>query len=143
AGPRIDVAPPAPEPAELAQVVDRLLAAQRPVILVGSQAMLDVPHAGDLAAALAQIGAPVYLSGMARGLLGRDHPSQMRHKRRDALREADFVLLAGVPCDFRLDYGNHIRRSAVYVSANRSRADLTKNRKPSIGLLADPSLTLR
>ncbi|MCB0135194.1 MAG: thiamine pyrophosphate-binding protein, partial [Caldilineaceae bacterium] len=125
------------------QVVDRLLAAQRPVILVGSQAMLDVPHAGDLAAALAQIGAPVYLSGMARGLLGRDHPLQMRHKRRDALREADFVLLAGVPCDFRLDYGNHIRRSAVYVSANRSRADLTKNRKPSIGLLADPSLTLR
>ncbi|HRW49532.1 MAG TPA: thiamine pyrophosphate-binding protein [Caldilinea sp.] len=143
AGPRIDVAPPAPEPAELAQVVDRLLAAQRPVIVVGSQAMLDVPHAGDLAAALAQIGAPVYLSGMARGLLGRDHPLQMRHKRRDALREADFVLLAGVPCDFRLDYGNHIRRSAVYVSANRSRADLTKNRKPSIGLLADPSLTLR
>ncbi len=143
AGPRIDVAPPAPEPAQLAQVVDRLLAAQRPVILVGSQAMLDVAHAGDLAAALAQIGAPVYLSGMARGLLGRDHPLQMRHKRRDALREADFVLLAGVPCDFRLDYGNHIRRSAVYISANRSRTDLTKNRKPSVGLLADPSLVLR
>ncbi len=62
---------------------------------------------------------PVFLSSMARGLLGKDHPLQMRHKRRLALKDADFVLLAGVPADFRLDYGNHIRRSATYVSANR------------------------
>ncbi|MEZ4767166.1 MAG: thiamine pyrophosphate-dependent enzyme [Caldilineales bacterium] len=78
-----------------------------------------------------------------RGLLGRDHPLQMRHKRREALKEADFVLLAGVPCDFRLDYGNHIRGSAFYVSANRSRDDLNKNRKPDIGALGDPGLFLR
>ncbi|MCL4826236.1 MAG: thiamine pyrophosphate-binding protein [Caldilinea sp.] len=142
-GARVEVAPPAPDPASIDRVIERLLNAQRPLLLIGSQAMLDVAHAGDLAQALETIGAPVYLSGMARGLLGRDHPLQLRHKRREALREADFVLLAGVPCDFRLDYGNHIRRSAVYVSVNRSRADLTKNRKPTIGLLADPSLTLR
>jgi len=60
-----------------------------------------------------------------------------------ALKEADFVILAGVPCDFRLDYGNHIRRSATYVSANRSRTDLTKNRRPDLGLHADPGLFLR
>jgi acetolactate synthase-1/2/3 large subunit len=143
AGPRIDVAPPAPDPAAVDRVIERLLNAQRPLLLIGSQALLDVAHAGDLARALTTIAAPVYLSGMARGLLGRDHALQLRHKRRDALREADFVLLAGVPCDFRLDYGNHIRRSAVYISINRSRADLTKNRKPTVGLLADPSLTLR
>jgi acetolactate synthase-1/2/3 large subunit len=80
---------------------------------------------------------------MARGLLGRDHPLQMRHKRREALKEADFVLLAGMPADFRLDYGNHIRRSAFYVSANRSDEDLTKNRKPDIGVLGDPGTFLR
>ncbi|GIK71339.1 MAG: acetolactate synthase I/II/III large subunit [Chloroflexota bacterium] len=142
-GARIKVALPAPDPAAVDRVIERLLNAQRPLLLIGSQAMLDVAHAGDLAQALETISAPVYLSGMARGLLGRDHPLQLRHKRREALREADFVLLAGVPCDFRLDYGNHIRRGAVYVSVNRSRADLTKNRKPTIGLLADPSLTLR
>jgi acetolactate synthase-like protein len=28
-----------------------------------------------------------------------------RHKRKEALREADLVILAGVPCGFRLDYG--------------------------------------
>ena len=80
---------------------------------------------------------------MARGLLGKGHPLQMRHKRRKALKEADFVLLAGVPCDFRLDYGRHFRRSAFYVSANRSRRDLTKNRRPNIGVLGDPGRFLK
>lgn len=143
AGPRIDVAPPAPKLALVKRVAEQLQRAQRPVLLVGSQALLDAAHAAELAAALQTIGAPVYLSGMARGLLGRDHPLQLRHKRREALREADCVLLAGAPCDFRLDYGNHIRRSAAYISINRSRTDLIRNRRPTIGVLADPALTLR
>jgi len=143
AGPAIRVAPPAPTSDQVRRAAERLRQAQHPLLIVGSQATLDAPRAGEVAAALERIGAPVYLSGMARGLLGRDHPVQMRHKRRDALREADFVLLAGVPCDFRLDYGRHIRGGAFYVSANRSRQDLTKNRRPNLGVLGDPGLFLR
>jgi len=84
----------------------------------------------------------VYLSGMARGLLGRDHPLQMRHARRSALREADCVLLAGVPCDFRLDYGKHVRRSAKLIAANRSAKDARLNRRPDIAAIGDAGLTL-
>jgi acetolactate synthase-1/2/3 large subunit len=61
----------------------------------------------------------------------------MRHARRRALREADCVLLAGVPCDFRLDYGKHVRRSATLIAANRSRRDARLNRKPSIEAIGD------
>ncbi len=143
AKPAITVNPPQPDPALVKRAAERLLQAQRPVILIGSQAMLDTTQVNQLAAALNKISAPVYLSGMARGLLGCDHALQMRHKRREALREADFVLLAGVPADFRLDYGNHIRRSAYYVSVNRSRTDLTKNRRPNLGILGDAALALR
>ena len=143
AGPMLHVEPLTPDADKVAAVAERLQRAQRPVLIVGSQATLDAAHVADVAAALERIGAPVYLSGMARGLLGRDHPLQLRHKRREALKEADLVLLAGVPADFRLDYGNHIRRSAFYVSANRSAEDLTKNRKPDIGVLGDPGLFLR
>jgi acetolactate synthase-1/2/3 large subunit len=92
--------------------------------------------------AVAKLGIPVYLSGMARGLLGRDHPLQMRHERRKALREADCVLLAGVPCDFRLDYGKHVRRAATLIAANRSQKDARMNRKPSIEALGDAGRTL-
>jgi acetolactate synthase-1/2/3 large subunit len=47
------------------------------------------------------------------------------------------VLLAGVPCDFRLDYGKHVRRSATLVAANRSRKDARLNRRPSIAAIGD------
>ena len=139
----IEVTPPMPDAAHVTRAVERLLRAQRPLMLVGSQAMLGAAPPADLAAAIEKLGVPVYLSGMARGLLGRDHPLHRRHKRREALREADCVLLAGVPCDFRLDYGNHIRRSAFYIAANRSAADLVKNRKPDLSVLGDPALFLR
>ena len=134
---------PQPSSAKIDQVAQGLLAAKRPLFLIGAQVVLDVAKVDEVVTAVEKIGAPVFLSSMARGLLSKDHPLQMRHKRRDALKEADFVVLAGVPADFRLDYGNHIRRSATYVSANLSKVDLKKNRRPNIGVLGDPSVFLR
>ena len=116
AGPMLQIEPLTPDADKVRAVAERLQRAQRPVLIVGSQATLDAAHVADVAAALERIGAPVYLSGMARGLLGRDHPLQLRHKRREALKEADLVLLAGVQADFRLDYGNHIRLSLIHIS---------------------------
>jgi len=90
-----------------------------------------------VAQALSRLGAPVYLSGMARGLLGRHHPLQRLHQRRQALREADCVLLAGAPCDFRLDYGRHVRRSANLIAANRSATEARLNRRPDVAAIGD------
>jgi acetolactate synthase-1/2/3 large subunit len=142
-GPRIAPAPPTADGAKVAQVADRLRGAERPLLLVGSQALLDATAAHEVARAVERLGLPVYLSGMARGLLGRYHPLQLRHQRRAALKDADLVILAGVPCDFRLDYGRQIRRGAGYIAANRSPSDLRMNRRPDIGILSDPGLFLR
>ena len=117
--------------------------AVRPVLLVGSQALLSPGEVGDLARAVEALGLPVFDSGMARGLLGAGHELQLRHRRKDALREADLVILAGVPCDFRLDYGRHIGRRATLISANRSRSEIAKNRKADLGLLGAPELFLQ
>ena len=136
---------PAPEPdeARVRRAAVLLSRSRRPVLLVGSQALLSATEADALAEAVRALGVPVYLSGMARGLLGADDPLQMRHRRKEALREADLVLLAGVPCDFRLDYGNHVGRRAVLVSANRSRDEIAKNRRPALAALGAPELFLR
>lgn len=136
------VAPPPPPLSRVRRAAALLGKAERPVVLVGSQALPGPSGVEGLVPALEAIGAPVYLSGMARGLLGRDHPLQMRHHRRKALREADLVILAGVPCDFRLDYGRHIGRHAALVSANRSRAEIAKNRRPQVAALGAPDLFL-
>ena len=133
-----------PEPLEsrIKHTADRLKNARSPILLIGSQAVLEPQQIPALISAIEKLNIPVYLSGMARGLLGKTHPLLLRHQRRNALREADVVVLAGVPLDFRLDYGNHIRKSATLISANRSRSDLTKNRRPSLGILGDPGLFL-
>jgi acetolactate synthase-like protein len=135
--------PPVPSLRKVSVAARALASAQRPVLLVGSQAMADVCTADALKAAVGELGIPVFLSGMARGLLGASHPLQYRHHRRDALREADLVILAGVPCDFRLDYGAHIRRSTFLIAANRNRHDLHLNRRPQLPAHGDASAFLR
>lgn len=117
--------------------------AERPVMVIGSQALAIAGEVDRIAMAVSQLGIPMYLSGMARGLLGREHPLQMHHARRKALRESDCVILAGVPCDFRLDYGRQIRRSAVLIAANRSAADARMNRRPMIAAVGDPGRFLQ
>jgi len=128
---------------QLRKVVGAIKSAQSPLLVIGSQAMLQADKADELANAVSKLGVPVYLSGMARGLLGRSHALHLRHKRRLALRESDCVILAGVPCDFRLDYGAHIPRRSTFISVNRSHSDMTMNRKPTIGVLTDSGDFLR
>ncbi len=134
---------PEPDPAHVGQTARHLRRAERPVLVLGSQATLSTGEVAALAASVASLGVPVYLSGMARGLLGPDHPLQMRHKRKEALREADLVILAGTPNDFRLDYGGHVSRQATLISVNRSSRDLTRNRRPTVGALGAPERFLQ
>jgi len=138
-----DVAPPLPPDSSIDAVAAAVAKAERPLLVIGSQALSLAPEAHRIAAAVVKLGIPVYLSGMARGLLGRDHPLQMRHARRNALRESDCVILAGVPCDFRLDYGRHVRRSATLVAANRSAKEARMNRRPNIAAIGDAGLFLQ
>ncbi len=139
---RSEVAPPMPEAGKIRQAAEKLQCAERPVLLVSSQTLIEAAEAKRVAESVERLGIPIYLSGMARGLLGKQHHLLMRHKRREALKEADLVILAGVPCDFRLDYGRHIRRDAYLISVNRSGSDLNKNRRPNLGVLSDPALFL-
>lgn len=137
------VAVPRVSEAALKSARAALAKAERPLLVIGSQAVVLPGQADALAASVARLGVPVYLSGMARGLLGRDHPLLLRHQRRQALRDADCVLLAGVPCDFRLDYGKHVRRNATLIAANRSTRDARLNRKPDIAAIGDAGLFLQ
>jgi acetolactate synthase-1/2/3 large subunit len=135
-----EVQPPAPADSHIEGTAATLARAERPLMVIGSQALSISAEADRIATAVAQLGIPVYLSGMARGLLGREHPLQMRHARRKALRESDCVILAGVPCDFRLDYGRHIRRSATLIAANRSAREARMNRRPTLAAIGDAGL---
>jgi acetolactate synthase-like protein len=84
-----------PSQSDLTTAVILLKNAKKPVILVGSQTLLP-PQPGDkIRHALESIGIPCFLAGMARGMLGKNSPIHIRQRRRDALKEADVVVLAG------------------------------------------------
>jgi thiamine pyrophosphate-dependent acetolactate synthase large subunit-like protein len=138
-----NVAPPQASGASVNAALAALDKAKKPLLVIGSQTLVRAGDAASVAAAVDKLGIPVYLSGMGRGLLGRNHRLQMRHQRRQALRDADCVLLAGVPCDFRLDYGKHVRRGATLIAANRSVRDARLNRRPDVAAIGDAGMFLQ
>ncbi len=120
------------------RAVSALKGASKPVVVVGNQAMASVKDPARIARALGLLGAPVYLAGASRGLLGRSNELQLRHNRGAALKEADVVIVAGFPFDFRLGYGRSISKHATLIAANLSATEMRKNRRPDIGVEMHP-----
>jgi acetolactate synthase-like protein len=119
-------------------IAERLARAARPVLIVGSQALVNCEDPARIAAAVRALGVPVFLGGMARGLLGRRDALQFRHARGRALKDADLVVVAGFPFDFRLGYGRGIGRGAFVAAANLSATELRKNRRPDAAVQMHP-----
>jgi acetolactate synthase-1/2/3 large subunit len=138
----VNIIPPDFDNSRVAKAMELVAISQKPVLIIGSQAMLHPGMVHKLAEAVGTLGIPVFLTGMARGLLGRSHTLQMRHQRKKALKNADLVILAGMPCDFRLGYGRSFGSGAKIISINRSKADLKLNCRPDLAVLSDPFLFL-
>jgi len=103
-----------PDPDEVARAAALLAAAQRPVIIAGS----DV-YAGDATAALREaaesLTIPVFTNGMGRGSLPPSHPLAFTKARRAALKGADVVAVIGTPLDFRLNFGDFGEAQVVHI----------------------------
>jgi acetolactate synthase-1/2/3 large subunit len=150
--PHVSIPPPIreslpPKPSSKNPHVDKvaslLCKAERPALVIGSQALVNCRDAGPIADAVQALGVPTWLGGMARGLLGRYSDIQFRHQRSAALKEADLVLVAGFPFDFRLGYGRSISSRATLVAANLSSSEMRKNRRPEIPVQMHPGEFLR
>ena len=106
--PRAGVSPTAPappDPADVSRIAALLGAARRPVLVLGSDVWLGGADeaAREFAEALRQ---PVITNGQARGILPGGHELLVSRARSLAFAEADLVIVAGVPLDFRLRYGS-------------------------------------
>ena len=85
--------------------IARLLAdAARPVLILGTDVWADGAELAALELVEA-VGVPVITNGMGRGIVPGGHPLLVTKARGKALGEADLVVVAGTPLDFRLGYG--------------------------------------
>ncbi len=128
-----------PDPEEVAKAAALLAAAQRPVIIAGS----DV-YAGDAVAALREVAEtlqiPVFTNGMGRGSLPPGHPLAFTKARRAAFKGADVVAVVGTPLDFRLNFGDFGDATVVHiVDAPSQRASHVS---PAVSPAGDLRLTL-
>ncbi|NND27434.1 MAG: thiamine pyrophosphate-binding protein [Myxococcales bacterium] len=139
--PHVSIIPPSreslpPKPSAKSPHVDKVASllrkAKRPALVIGSQALVNCRDPEPIVNAVEALGVPTWLGGMARGLLGRHSDIQLRHKRSAALKEADLVIVAGFPFDFRMGYGRSISSRATLVAANLSASEMRKNRRPEI-----------
>ncbi|KAF8561567.1 hypothetical protein P879_02438 [Paragonimus westermani] len=137
---------PMPSGGHVDKLILLLARAKCPVLVVGSQAVLPPVPASVTAEHVKALCVPAYLTGMARGLLGRKHPMVFRHARRAALRSADVIVLAGAVCDFRLDYGRILNRKAKVIVINRDKKQSSLNSdlfwRPYLIIRADVGTTL-
>ena len=124
------------DPEEVAQAVQLLAAAQRPVIIAGS----DV-WAGHATAALREaaeaLRVPVFANGMGRGTLPPSHPLAFSRARKAAFGGADVIAVIGTPLDFRLGFGDFGAAQVVHVT------DAPSQRAGHVTPAAAPSGDLR
>ena len=138
---------PHPKQSHVTKVAAFVQQAKKPVIVLGSQVILPPVKASNTRRNLENLGIPCFLGGMARGLLGRNSDIHIRQRRRDALKEADVVILAGAVCDFRLQYGQVLSSRSKVVIVNRSKKNLYLNAYtswfPTLAVQADPGFFIQ
>ena len=119
---------------------DRIVSkSKKPILLFGSQVMNQQNQIRPLIDSIEKFNIPIFVSGMARGLMSKKNLPIFRHQRTLSLKEADVVILVGVPCDFRLDYGRSINHNAKIISINLSKKDAFLNRKPHHAIITNPN----
>jgi acetolactate synthase-1/2/3 large subunit len=118
-----------------------LAAAERPAIMAGTGLYWERAE-GELRELAEGLGIPTFLNGMGRGCLAADHELCFSRARGKGLKEADVVLVAGVPLDFRLGFGGSFGEDTKIVWLDVAPNALTANRRPDLELVGGiaPSL---
>ncbi|MEY3019988.1 MAG: thiamine pyrophosphate protein central region [Actinomycetota bacterium] len=130
--------PAAPDPDAVARAAALLARAERPVVLVGSGAHWS--RASDELDTLARLAAlPVYVNGMARGILPSDHPNLLGLTRRSALAGTDLVLALGIDFDFRVGFGRPptLAEDVPVVHVDPEPGRIARNRPVALGITSD------
>ncbi len=126
------------DPRKVETALDLLVRAERPVVLAGSSVYWD-DAAASLERLASRAGVPVYLNGMGRGCLPPDHPCFFQLSRKEALADADVVLVVGTPLDFRVGYGTEptFAHGAKVIQVDVDGAEIGRNRPIEVGIVGD------
>ncbi len=131
------------DPRYVERAFELLRTAQRPVALVGSQLRWSRRREA-YPAFVETFGMPIYVNGLGRGSLPPENPYFFSQTRKDALKQADVVLIFGTPLDFRLGYGreSHFNPSAALIQIDLDGGEIGRNRPIDVGIVGDTGIVM-
>jgi acetolactate synthase-1/2/3 large subunit len=106
------------DPGDVDAVVRLVTESERPVIVAGSNVYLDGAEK-HLLELVEQAEIPVLMNGQGRGCIPADHRLAFARARSKAFKEADLVIVAGTPLDFRLGFGQFGTAKVVHIDRGR------------------------
>jgi len=130
---------PAPR-REIQKAIDALQRAERPMVM-GGTALKWSEGSQQLQSFVEATKIPTYTNGMGRGQLPMDHPQFFNRSRKDAMMQADLVLLAGTPLDFRMGFGRKIPAEATIIQMDLDETLIGENRSADIALAGNLGAT--
>ncbi len=125
-----------PRPEAIRRALALLAQAERPVLIAGSGVRWSEAHRA-LTRLVERLDLPTFTNGMGRGALPPDAPQLFVHARRQALRHADVLILAGTPLDFRLNFGRELPAEAKIIQMDLDHTVIGHNRSADVGLVGD------
>jgi acetolactate synthase-1/2/3 large subunit len=128
-----------PEKKALENLAKLILKSKKPLLLCGSEAYWDKSDKA-LKNFVEHNNIPTFLNGMARGMLPSNHPLNYNLCRKKAFSEADLIIIAGTPLDFRLKFGASIPLNVPFIILSNDPIILGQNRDPIEGLSGNLSL---
>ena len=129
-----------PEPESIAEVLRLLAAAERPVIVAGSDVYWERAEYA-LRELVEEARIPVFMNGMGRGVVAADHELAFSRARSLAFKEADLVVVAGTPLDFRLGFGSFKSAQVVHLCDTPER--VSAHASPAASAAGDLGLCFR
>ena len=137
-----ELAPPEGDPDAVAQALEVLSAANRPLILAGSGAWWS-DAADELTDLVDRTGIPFYTTPISRGLVPEDHPLSFPAARSTAFRETDAVLVVGTRFNWIMTFGRRISATAKVIQIDIVSEEIGHNRNVDIGIVGDAKQVLR
>ena len=135
---------PAGDPALVAQAVELLAGAEKPLIVTGSGILWSGAGA-ELRAFVEATGIPFFTTPQGRGVVPEDHVRAFPAARSMAFREADVVLVIGARANSMLSFLRAPRFSptARFINVNLDGRAIGHNRATAVGIIGDAKLVLQ
>jgi acetolactate synthase-1/2/3 large subunit len=136
--PKIRTVPPLVMPAQsdIDEALEILARAERPVMMVGTSVKWS-NAASAVQKFIEHVHIPTFVNGMGRGAVKPGTPELLNRVRKDAIKQCDVFVCAGVLLDFRLAYGNTIPADAKIIQVDIENELIGTNRSADAAVVGN------